>query len=195
MSKEGQYPTTRDIFLLLGVGALIVGSIIAPGLGMAAGSIIRAKRRYEFEQGQKEWRKFNLRLLRRNLKRLQEQKMVEIREENGQEIIKLTQQGRTKYLKFKLGEISEKSKSWSGKWYLVIYDIGRLKKAQQESFRRVLKQMRFLPLQESVYLIPYKCQSEVEYLREYFNLSEEVMLLEVNKLENERYYKDYFGIT
>ena len=41
-------------------------------------------------------------LLKRNLKRLRDQKVVEIINKNGQEIVKLTQKGQTKYLKFKL---------------------------------------------------------------------------------------------
>lgn len=88
---------------------------------------------------------------------------------------------------------SYQNKSWDGKWRLVIYDIGKFKRNQQENFRRALKHMNFLPLQKSVYLTPYKCQDAVSYLREYFDLGEEVLLLEVNKLENEHLYKQYFG--
>lgn len=54
--------------------------------------------------------------------------------------------------------------------------------------------MNFHQLQKSVYLTPYKCQKAIEYLREYFNLGEEVLLLEVNKLENEAHLKQYFGL-
>lgn len=193
MSQKNEYPSTKEILYLLGMGTLLIGSIIMPGLGIAAGSLYRAKRRYDWDQDQKEWKKFNLKLLRRNLKRLHDQKIVEVIDENGQEVIKLTQKGHTKYLRFKLEELSLKGKSWDGKWRLVIYDISKLKRSAQENFRRILKQINFFPLQKSVYLTPYKCTSEIEYLREYFNLSEEVILLEVNKLENEPFYKQYFG--
>lgn len=176
------------------MGTLLLGSIIMPGLGIAARSLYRAKRKYDWDQNQKEWKKFNIKLLRRNLRRLQEQKIVEIIKENGKEIIKLTQKGHTKYLRFKLEDLSLKGGSWDGKWRLVIYDISKLKKSAQENFRRVLKQINFFPLQKSVYLTPYKCSEEVEYLREYFNLGEEVLLLEISKLENDSYYKEYFGL-
>ncbi|MBI2196383.1 hypothetical protein HYU45_02100 [Candidatus Daviesbacteria bacterium] len=193
MSQKSQYPSSKEILYLLGMGALLAGSIITPGLGAAAGALYRVKRKHDWEQSQREWKKFNLKLLKRNLKRLHDQKVVEIVDEDGQDVIKLTQKGRTKYLRFKLEELSLKGKSWDGKWRLVIYDISKLKKSAQENFRRVLKQINFFPLQKSVYLTPYKCTGEIEYLREYFNLSEEVLLLEVNKLENEPFYKQYFG--
>lgn len=191
---EEKYPSTKEMIYLLGMGTLLLGSILMPGLGIAAGAIYRAKKKHDFEQFQKQWKKFNRYLLRRNLKRLHEQKIVDIVEENGQQVIKLTQKGRTKYLKFKLEEVSLKGTRWDNKWRLVLYDVSQLKRTRQDAFRRMLKQMNFHPLQKSVYLTPYKCKEEIEYLREYFNLGEEVLLLEVSKLENEKYYKDYFGI-
>lgn len=194
MSQKDQYPSMKEILYLLGMGALLTASIVMPGLGYAAGSLYRTKRKYDWAQNQKEWKKFNIKLLRRNLRRLQDQKIVEIVNENDQEIIKLTQKGHTKYLTFKLEELSLKGKSWDGKWRLVIYDINKLKRSAQDSFRRVLKQINFFPLQKSVYLTPYKCIDEIEYLREYFNIGQEVLLLEINKLENEKFYKDYFGL-
>lgn len=194
MNQKDQYPSSKEILYLLGMGALLAGSIIMPGLGVAAGTVYRAKRKQDWEQSQKEWKKFNLKLLRRNLRRLYGQKIVEVVDQDGEQVIKLTQKGHTKYLRFKLEELSLKGRSWDGKWRLVIYDISKLKRSAQENFRRVLKQINFFPLQKSVYLTPYKCAEEIEYLREFFNLSEEVLLLEVNKLENESLYKQYFGL-
>lgn len=194
MNQKDQYPSSKEILYLLGMGSLLVGSILMPGLGIAAGALYRAKRNYDWKQSQKEWKKFNLKLLRRNLRRLHGQKIIEVVDQNGEQMIKLTQKGHTKYLRFKLEELSLKGRLWDGKWRLVIYDVNQLRKSAQENFRRVLKQINFFPLQKSVYLTPYKCTAEIEYLREYFNLSEEVLLLEINKLENESFYKQYFGL-
>lgn len=194
MAIQKQYPTSREILHLLGVGTLLTASVLMPGLFVAAGAIIRANQQAEWKKNQKAWKKFDLKYLKRNLHRLHEQKVIEIIEKDGQEIIKLTQKGQSKFLKFKLEELSLKSNSWDGKWRLVIYDVSHLKRDRQDAFRRMLKQMNFYPLQESVYLTPYKCQEEIEYLREYFNLAKEVLLLEVIGLENEKYYREYFGI-
>lgn len=193
--QEDKYPNTKEIIFLLGLGTLLLGSILMPGLAVAGGAIIRAKRNYDFKQSQKEWKKFNLKLLKRNLKRLQEQKVIEIIGENGQEVIKLTQKGKTKFLKFRMEELSSKGKLWDKKWRLVLYDISHLKKAQQENFRKSLRQMNFLLLQKSAYLTPYPFNDEIEYLREYFNLGQEVLILEVSKIENDSFYKDYFGLS
>lgn len=192
--KIDQYPTNKEIVYLLGIGTLLVGSIIFPGLAVAGGAIVRAKRRHDFLKAQRAWKKFNLPFLRRNLKRLQKQKVVEIVEQNGQKVVKLTEKGRSQYLKFKLEQLSLKGQHWDGKWRLVIYDISKLKRSLQENFRRILKRINFLQIQKSVYLTPFKCREEIEYLRQYLNLADEVLYFEVSKIENEKYYKEYFGL-
>lgn len=194
MGSGKDYPTTKELLYLLGAGVLLTAAILAPGVGIAAGQIVRWKKRYDWENSQKEWKKFNENFLRRNLKRLHEQKVIEIIQENNQEVVRLTNKGQTKYLRYRFEELSLKGNRWDGRWRLVIYDINRLKRAAQDSFRRTLKQIRFYPLQKSVYLTPYPCQQQIEYLRQYFDLGEEVLLLEVSKLENEKFFKEYFGV-
>lgn len=189
-----KYPNTREIIYLLGMGTLLLGTILMPGLGYAARVIARAKRANDWKADQREWKKFNLHLLKRNLKRLRDQKIVEIVEKDGQELIKLTRKGHTKYLKFKLEQLSLQGKSWDGKWRIVIYDIAKFKKNQVSAFRNILKYINFFQLQKSVYLTPYPCDEQMFYLREYFGIGEEVLLLRADKIENEDFYKQYFGL-
>lgn len=192
--KYGEYPGTGEIIYLLGMGTLLVASIFMPGLGYAARMIDRAKRSYDWQKSQKEWRRFNPYFLKYNLKRLKEQKVVEIIKEGEQEIVKLTKKGYTKYLKFKLEELSLKGKAWDGKWRIVIYDISKFKRNQQNAFRYILKYINFLLLQKSVYLTPYPCEEQITYLREYFGIGDEVLLIRADYIENENIYKQYFGL-
>lgn len=194
MVHKNNYPSTKDIIYLLGVETLLAGSIFLPGLGIIAQAVYKAKQKSDWKKSQKEWQKFNVYLLKRNLKRLKEQKVVEIIEENGNEVIKLTEKGHIQYLKYKLEEISLKGKPWDGKWRVIIYDVGKLKKNAQENFRRILRQINFYRLQKSVYLTPYQCMKEIQYLREYFSIGDEVLVLEISKIENEEIYKKYFGL-
>ncbi len=192
--KYGNYPSSGEIIYLLGMGTLLIGTIFMPGLGYAAKMIEKTKRNYEWQKSQKEWKRFNPYFLKYNLKRLKQQKVVEIIKENGEEIIKLTRKGRIKFLKFQLEELSLKGKRWDGKWRLVIYDIAKFKKSQTNAFRYILKYINFLPLQKSVYLTPYPCEEQILYLREYFGIGEEVLLIRADKIENEGSYKQYFGL-
>lgn len=86
------------------------------------------------------------------------------------------------------------SKKWDNKWRVVIYDISKKKKNSQEAFRRMLKQLQILKLQNSVYLTPFPCEDEINYLREYYNIGKEVILLTVDHIEDEEAYKKYFKL-
>lgn len=191
---EERYPNTKEIIYMLGIGTLLLSTIFMPGLGYAVGAIERSRRKYEWQKSQKDWKKFNLYYLKRNLKRLKEQKIVEVVNQNGQDIIKLTQKGKTKYLKFKLEQLSLQNNTWDGRWRIVIYDISKFKRNQQTVFRNILKYINFFPLQKSVYLTPYPCEEQILYLREYFGIGDEVLLIWADKLENEEIYKEYFGL-
>jgi len=88
----------------------------------------------------------------------------------------------------------QKQKHWDGKWRLIIYDIQVQKKKAQQLFHKMLKKFQFLQLQRSVYLYPYNCEDEIEFLRQYYKIGENVIILTINGLENEKAYKDYFGL-
>jgi len=194
VSEENRYPTTKEIIYLLGLGAVVTASILMPGSLYVAKVVLDIKREDDRIKWQKDWDKFNLSALKRNLKRLREQKLVEINTVDSEEIIKLTKKGYTKYLKFKPHELTINKNKWDGRWRIVIYDIAKFKKHQQERFRYLIKSMGFLQLQKSVYLTAYPCEEQIEYLREYFGIGKEVIYIRADKIENESAYRKYFGI-
>lgn len=178
-------PTVKEVLSLLGMGAVLAGSFIMPGLG----KLVDMYHKQRIKEDQEQWRKFNLWRLRQVIKRLDRQKAVEIK--GG--LVRITDKGRQKSLKFNLEEIKLKERR-DGHWRIVIYDISNLKKFQRELLRTTLKRLKFFPLQKSVYLTPFICEDEIEYLRQIFHISSEVIVLKLSSLENEDAYRDYFGI-
>ena len=180
--------------MLLGLGSFLAASIIFPGLPIVAKPFIDAAKESERNKRQKEWEKFNLWRLRQVIKRMQHSKLVEIKEEQGTPIIKITHRGKQKLLRYKVDEMALDESNWDGKWRLIIYDVAKAKRANSEMFRTMLTKLRFLKLQRSVYLTPFKCEDEIEYLRLLFEIGNEVQILKVGSLENEAAYRRYFGI-
>jgi len=178
-------PKVREILILLGAGAFLAASIVMPGLPMVLKPFLDEKRRRD----KKEWEKYNLSRLRKLIKRLETQKVVEI---VGEEV-RITNKGRQRILKYNLEDMELKRKT-DGKWRVIIYDVANLKKYQRDIFRKMLVKLKFLKLQESVYLTPFVCDKEIEYLREMFDVGKEVLVLKVKEIENEQIYKKYFGI-
>jgi DNA-binding PadR family transcriptional regulator len=183
-------PKTKDVLLLLTTGTVIAASFLMPGAPLLLKPLTTRLK----EQEEKEWKKYNPYRLKQMLKRLQKQKLVEVTSVNGEQLVTLSEKGKTKVLKFRLELLSLEEKKWDGKWRIVIYDILSKKYNQRALFHRVLKQMNFYQLQRSVYLTPYRCYDEVEYLRQVCGVGSEVLVLTISGLENEQAYKEYFGL-
>lgn len=185
VKEEKIDPRVKDILKLLGLGTILIAAVIMPGTAV----LIKEYNKIKWEKDKKEWNKFNLWRLRQVIKRLQYQKVVEIINDE----VRITDKGRQKQLKFDLEKI-ELQKKTDGKWRIIIYDISNIKKSQRDLFRDVLKRLKFFRLQESVYLTPFVCDDEIEYLRQTFQIGSEVQVLKVSKLENDQVYRNYFGI-
>lgn len=195
IKKALESPKTKDVLILLGIGTFLAASIVAPGLPMAAKPVIDYYKKRQQEKERKEWNRFNQGRLKQLLKRLYDQKVIDITEDGENSCLKLTNKGKTKFLKFKLEEIMvNHPPKWDGKWRIIIYDIPKEKKTWGEIFRKYLQKLEFLKLQKSVYLTPYRCEDQIEFLRQYYGLGKEIIYIVAQKVENESVYKEYFGI-
>lgn len=183
-------PKVKEILILLGAGTFLAASIVMPNLPMILKPFLDERRKKEAN----EWKKFNTWRLKQVLKRMHQQKLVHIVEQNDGYLVKISDNGKKKLLKFNLDEMELKNKKWDGKWRIIIYDIFTGKKEQANLFRRTLKRLKFFKLQRSVYITPFKCYDEIEYLRQVCEVGREVQMLTVSGLENEKAYKEYFGV-
>ena len=188
-------PKVKDILILLAGGTFIAASLIFPGLPIIVKEALKTYESAQWQKRQKEWKKFNTWRLRQVVKRLEKQKIVEIVEIDKTPVVTITEKGKQKILKFKLEEIELDQTTWDGKWRIITYDIASVKRWQRELFRKMLKRMNFYQLQKSVYLTPFKCRDEIEYLRQVCEVGNEVVILTVSGFENEQVYKEYFGLS
>lgn len=185
---EKKYAKAGEVLKLIGAGFLLASCFVAPNLPKMLAPFFKSD---EYEA----WKRFNIPYLKRTLYRLNKRKLIEITRENGQEVVRLTDQGKTLMLKFSMEELAlEKPSVWNGKWWLVCYDIPKKLEFKRKMFRNYLNAWRFYPLQESVFIHAYPCKNQVDFLREYLGVSEFVQLLEVSKIENEEKFRDFFGV-
>lgn len=178
-------PKVKDVLKLLAAGVVLTTVVLFPGIAAIGPVLEKAQKRRE----KKEWEKFNLWRLRQVIKRLEKQKAVEIIDD----VVKITEKGTKKLLRFNIENMQLKEKT-DGKWRLIVYDVAELRKGERELFRLMLKKLKCLPLQESVYLTPFVCDDEIEYLRNIFDIGNEVKVIKVSGLENEIAYRKYFGL-
>lgn len=179
-------PKVKDILKILGVTGFIAGSILMPGLPIIMTPF--------YKKQQKHWGHFNRRILKAALRRMQSAGAIEESEHEGEIVFKLTEKGKLKLFKYRLDDLQLNQNSWDKKWRLVAYDIPKSKKNQAEAFRTLLKKMNFLQLQKSLWLTPFPCSSEIEFLKQLYFLTDNVTILTISQLEGELAYKQYFGI-
>ena len=183
--EPGRYPSTKEILsVLAAVGAIGLIFAFPPALaGIAA--LVRLGRRDYSGWG-----------MRRTLKRLEKQKYISVSEDDeGNVTVRITEQGMTRALSYKLESmVLQKPKKWDRKWRVVAFDIPEKYKGLRDVFRMRLGQLGLYQLQESVYVSPYPCFDEVEFLRELYGVSFTVRYIVASRIEDDDYLKQRFQL-
>lgn len=116
--------------------------------------------------------------------------------DNGTVTVKITHKGMIRALTYRLNTMElKKPKTWDGKWRVVIFDIPEKHKRVREIFRMRLRQLGLYQMQESVYISPYRCFPEIEFLRELYGVSFTVKYLLVDKVEDDEFLKNHFDLS
>ena len=184
-----RHARTVDILKLIGTGVFLTASIAIPNLPRILQPFLKDENKYEI------WKRFNIPYLKRILKRLEKEKLVKIKDVKKYQVVEITDRGRRRILKFTLDElVVEKPKHWDGKWRLISYDIPKKYSSMRKIFREYLNNWRFYPLHESVFLHAYPCSKQIEFLREYLGIGEYVRFFSVSRIENDKSFRDFFGV-
>lgn len=189
VKSDERYAKMRTIMLLLARGSMLAFVLAAPGTA-------RLLKNFSSDNSDwKEWKMFNRTYLRRTIKKLEAKKLVEIENNGTRAVVKLTENGQKKVLKFGLESlVISKPERWDGRWTLVFYDVVHGKKTVRERLRHYLHCAGFYQLQESVYLHAYPCEKEVDFLRHFLGVAGEVRIIFADKIENDQIFRDYFGV-
>ncbi|OGF82849.1 hypothetical protein A3B18_02110 [Candidatus Giovannonibacteria bacterium RIFCSPLOWO2_01_FULL_46_13] len=93
--------------------------------------------------------------------------------------IDLSDRGKARWLRYKLKDIKlSRQKRWDRKWRMVLFDIQESKKKTRDALRRKLKEIGFLEFQKSVFVYPYPCRDEINFIINFFDVAEFVYYLE-----------------
>jgi len=141
-------------------------------------------------------KKLDEREIAKILERLRRNRLIILSEGDGKFKVELTEKGKRKVkeIQFKNMKI-EKPKVWDGKWRVVIFDIPeKYKKRARDALREKLKELDFYPLQKSVWVIPYPCEKEIQFLIELFNISQYVNIILAENISNDLKLRKHFKL-
>ena len=176
--------TKQKVLLLLSAG-------LALGLSRSPKNYFKI-----LESVAKGWKDIKLKRLYRIVHEFYQDRLVDYKEnEDGIVKIVLTKEGRQKALQFQIDDIKiRKPKQWDGTWRMVIFDIPEKNKKAREALRRKIKELGFLELQKSVFVYPFECEDEINFIVEVFQIRPYVRFIRASSFTNEEQLKIKFGI-
>lgn len=108
----------------------------------------------------------------------------------------LTQKGRKKIQKmqFKNLRIYHHQGKWNGHWWIVIADVPKDLRHREDYLRTKLKEMKFYPLQRTVWVYPFDPRDEVDFVSAYYRIDRFVTMMEVIHIDpaDEEIVKAFF---
>ncbi len=178
-------PLKQKILLLLSAGVAL----------SFAGTLGRQWR--IVEDVSREWKSINRRYLYRAVREFRDKKFVRVKENaNGNVSIFLTEKGRERVLTFDDERMRiEKPSRWDGKWHAVLFDIPEKNKNAREAFRFKLRELGFYRWQKSVFVHPYPCNEQIDFISAFFNVRIYVRYAVMSYITNEAELRLHFNLV
>lgn len=133
--------------------------------------------------------------IKRSAITLKKRGYIKIEKRDGEIYVALTDKGRKEALlhNLKLGK-SNKHKKWDGEWRIIIFDIPENKGVARRALSKMLRDADCFPYQKSVFVTPFECEKEIDFLGNYFGIRKHISLITANKIENESSVKKHFSM-
>ena len=135
------------------------------------------------------------RRLRETISRMKRKGLVEFKMHNGRNLPRLTKKGEDEARRVALGEtIIKKPLRWDRKWRIVIFDIPEKRKGLRERVRKLVSNMGFFRLQDSVWVFPYDCEEIVALLKLDLKIGRELIYFIADAIEFDTPLRQHFKL-
>lgn len=172
----------KEILIGLALGGFIIMCAAAPGFAEIA-------RLFKTKDSRDKYR------LKQALHGLQKNRLVSVRHRNGQDIIEITELGKKRVLAYDLDTMHIKPvKKWNGRWYLITFDIPEKQARARRAVSSKIKELGLYPLQKSIFVSPYPCKNEIDFVGEFFNVRNHIIYIEAIDIENSEKVRRYFNV-
>jgi len=148
------------------------------------------------KQVPKEWAKVNKQALERAINSLYISHLVEEKNnKDGTTTLTLSENGKQRALKFNIDKMEiEKPTTWDKKWRIVMFDIPEKLKKLRDSLRLHFKEIGMIELQKSVFVFPYPCSKEIEFILELYDARKYVRFILAERIDNQLHLAKKFDL-
>lgn len=143
----------------------------------------------------REWKKIDEKALWDQVRRLYRSKLVARKEKpDGTIEITLTDKGKLRALTYQFEAMEIKKGDWDNKWRIVVFDIPERLRRARDDLRDKLQELGFYELQKSVFVFPFECRDEIDFVIEFFDLRKYVRIGVLESIDNELHLKKIFKL-
>ena len=177
-------PTKKKILLLL-LGGVLLGFSYTP----------YQQRRVLKEIG-KEWKRIDREKLKKDIYSLYKSKLLTTKQNpDGSYTYVLSDKGKSKALTYNFAKMRIPKHKWDKKWRLVAFDIPEDYRKGRDALREKLRELGFIELQKSVFVVPYECKNEIEFLIEFFGVRKHVRYGVLESIDNDLHLRKIFKLS
>lgn len=165
--------------------------------GLALGLTRSPKKHFWIlKQIPKEWRKENRQALERAINSLYISHLVEEKDNrDGTTTLILSENGKQRALRFNIDKMEiKKPVYWDKKWRIIMFDIPEKLRRLRDSLRLHFKEIGLIELQKSVFIFPYPCSKEIEFILEFYNTRKYVRFILAEKVDNQLHLMKKFNL-
>src|SRR3989338_7911288 len=155
------------------------------------------KQMFILKQIPKEWEKINRQALQRAINSLYISHLVhEKHHQDGTTTLMLSEDGKQKALRFNIDKIEiKKPVHWDKKWRIVMFDIPEKLRRLRDSLRLHFREIGLIELQKSVFVYPYPCDNEIEFILEFYNARKHVRFVLAERIDNQLHLMKKFNLS
>lgn len=131
----------------------------------------------------------------RYFSKLRKQNLIKTEKSGDTHNIVLTENGRKVFLRFNYEKIViNKTKIWDRNFRMILFDIPEKKKRARDSFRLKMRELGCVKFNDSVWVYPYPCQKEVDFIANYWNVGKYVHFALIKDITNKEKLEKHFNL-
>ncbi|MBI5400877.1 MAG: hypothetical protein HZB12_02075 [Candidatus Yonathbacteria bacterium] len=168
--------------ILLGVG-LLTTAIVAP-------NAVQLFKYFLPKNNRDRWK------IKQSFLRLEKNGLIKKKTTNGEDYYSLTILGNERAKKYRLHSMKiEPQKKWDGFWRLVMFDIPEDKMMARRAINLILKKLGCAQYQKSVFITPYPCEKEIDFVGECFEARKYIRIITARDVEGVEQIKKAFKLN
>lgn len=133
--------------------------------------------------------------LRLQLLRLRDKQLISWKEKDGTIELELTENGKREALHFNPEMMAlPRTPHWDRKWRIIAFDIPESKRKGRDALREMMQELGATQLQKSLWVWPYECRKEIDFIAELFGVGKYVHYIVAESTTADSHLKSCFQI-